>query len=1360
MAGDGRQRPLLRQQENEGFPGIYPTSHCKLSRGRSSRRTLFPHSPDYCTSIANSCTMVLAARVIIEPTFLLSFLLTMKSPLFSSNASGSYHGQKKGIVKSGLFDRNWYLQCYPDVAAEGADPVAHYLRHGAIEGRDPNPCFSSAWYLSNYPDVAERGINPLYHYIRFGAAEGRNPSALFDTCWYLTTYPDVATAKLNPLAHYLKYGMQEGRLPANPSGAPARFVPPSGAAAAATATVPLVKRILRWAQAKLRYIDHNGPSTEFDGNNAIHRRSLLRADVPLWEEPVETKLDANVLVLSWDVGHNCVGRAYMLAEVLQRVARHVVLAGFQFPRYGKSVWEPIRDATIPTIILPGEQFPEFQDRLEALAARMCADVVIACKPRLPSLQLGSLIKRRHGSLLVIDIDDHELSFFADQRELTVADLSSIGCATVPTLREPYENEWTRLSEHLVNLGDIRLVSNTALQRRFGGVIVPHVRDERMYDPRKVDRNEARRTFGVPVDAKVVLFLGTPRWHKGLAELARAVGEIRDPKAILLIVGTMAERGMQERIAAAAKGKAIFVPNQPFSTVPCILSLADVVCLPQDPAHPASQFQLPAKAIDAAAMNVTLLVTRTPALQDLLDVGLAEVVNDGELQVAIETALHQPGKQLNSRERFLAQFSYSAASRSLKEAIRQGLEQHERAPVHELEVVLSEQRRIFGSSVSEGSRTGGIDFVLFWKQNDSGIYGRRLDQLAKYLGSRNDVRKVLIFDEPISEAMLRALRSQVGFTHGRMIYCKTYEKHFGLLDSGNIHYDVYIDQSPLAKDKRAGNEENAVAMGYYDYVEQSLARHGIRAERSVFVFYPKNFHASGLIDHFRPAAVVADIVDDHRAWPFQSEADRDRLTANYKALLARSDFAFANCEPVREAMRPFFSNVQLIPNGCESKSKPVARADSDAFREYSAISAPIIGFVGNLERKMDIDLLRKIAARFAHCHIALIGSTHANPEILQLSSYPNVGFYGVIPHDEVPAWGARFTVAIIPHLDSTLTRSMNPLKFYDYVSWGKPIVSTSIANIDRSVSALRVADNHETFLASLADALADPAVDAKELAAFVEANSWETRFSGPIDQVVRLSRSRTDDRGTAFELDCYSGDCAVCGLVQTFVRKSRAIRETYNCASCRASLRERSQAQEIIALFGKGQTRSLVDLVKDPGFRQLRIYEPGTSGPFRSLLRDIPGYQQSDYCPASEGLQTTSKMRHEDLHALSFEDERFDLVITSDIFEHVRRPMTAFAEIRRVLRKGGWHVFTVPMQDPIPARSVARVDTSGAADIYLVPPHYHGDGKGGKSLVYTDFGQDLISDLEAIGFRTQLRYPASSSPTANQAVTLISCRVDA
>lgn len=82
------------------------------------------------------------------------------------------------VEGSGLFDAQWYLARYPDVAAAGMDALDHFMRFGGAEGRHPSERFNSRWYLEHYSDVREAGLNPLLHYLKFGHDEGRSCKAL------------------------------------------------------------------------------------------------------------------------------------------------------------------------------------------------------------------------------------------------------------------------------------------------------------------------------------------------------------------------------------------------------------------------------------------------------------------------------------------------------------------------------------------------------------------------------------------------------------------------------------------------------------------------------------------------------------------------------------------------------------------------------------------------------------------------------------------------------------------------------------------------------------------------------------------------------------------------------------------------------------------------------------------------------------------------------------------------------------------------------------------------------------------------------------------------------------------------------
>lgn len=233
---------------------------------------------------------------------------------------------------------------------------------------------------------------------------------------------------------------------------------------------------------------------------------------------------------------------------------------------------------------------------------------------------------------------------------------------------------------------------------------------------------------------------------------------------------------------------------------------------------------------------------------------------------------------------------------------------------------------------------------------------------------------------------------------------------------------------------------------------------------------------------------------------------------------------------------------------------------------------------------------------------------------------------------------------------------------------------------------------------------------------------------------------------------YDGYCFVCGQSTEFHRAHRSLREGFACTHCRASLRYRGQAEALLELFGDGTNNSLEALNDSGALSRLSVYEPGVSGPFRQRFTGAGSYIQSFFWDDVEPGQRKDGVLCQDLEHLTFRDESFDLVISSDIMEHVRNPLAAFKEIERVLKPGGVHLFSIPVQHPLPARSEPRVDVSGPEDVYLKEPHYHGDGRGGRSLVYTDFGWSMVQDLMSIGMEVICHAPSDEFPEAQRLIT--------
>ncbi|MEJ8571579.1 class I SAM-dependent methyltransferase [Microbaculum marinum] len=212
-------------------------------------------------------------------------------------------------------------------------------------------------------------------------------------------------------------------------------------------------------------------------------------------------------------------------------------------------------------------------------------------------------------------------------------------------------------------------------------------------------------------------------------------------------------------------------------------------------------------------------------------------------------------------------------------------------------------------------------------------------------------------------------------------------------------------------------------------------------------------------------------------------------------------------------------------------------------------------------------------------------------------------------------------------------------------------------------------------------------------------------------------------------------CTVCGWHGVFRRTQDKIRETFACGACRASLRYRAQAQALLSVVEGGRYATLRALAAEGGLADKSVFEPGQAGPFRPYLRQAPVYKSSLFDPRMRSGDLVNGIECQDLTATSFGPETFDLVVTSDIMEHVRRPDAAWTELHRILKPGGYHVFSIPVTAKMAEKCVSRVDTSGDEDRLLMPAVYHGDGSGGLSLVYTDFGADLLDILDGYGLPT-------------------------
>lgn len=835
----------------------------------------------------------------------------------------------------------------------------------------------------------------------------------------------------------------------------------------------------------------------------------------------------SLAVISWDVGHNPLGRANVLAEVL---ARHfdVELWGAQFERYGSEVWAPLQRASTPVNVFPGGDLPEHLRTMGRVASLMDADAVWISKPRLPSYLLGIDAKLARNRPLVLDVDDHELAFFAEDAGLTIDEVAAT--AVKADLEWPFERAWTQLCDTYIDAADQVTVSNVALQERYGGLIVPHARDERRFDPERFDRGRTRERLGVPEGERLLLFGGTPRAHKGVVEVLQALEDLGDDRYRVLMFGTREFDELRGRIGDLARWARV-LPAQPFEDLPELVNAADLACVIQDPAHPVSRYQMPAKVSDALAMGVPCLVTRTPPLAPLIDAGVLQVLEDGEsLAGRIARVFDSPAEVAEAarrgRELFLAEMSYEAVGNAIAPVFERllgdvpppspALRELAAAPAELWSGAPRTRPKPKPQPDGTGAPTPGprrpvvrrprrddpdavavepgavFDVVMFWKQNDSGIYGRRQDMILAELARSERVGTIVHFDNPISpEALVEAYRAARGNPADQraLVARETVARVRHKRDEPAVFRHTYVFGGNYSR--RLGRPRRGA---YVDHVRAVLKERGLGTRPLIVWTYPSNDDLPALIDALDPAVVVTDVVDDNRSWYTPDSPHFERIERNYQEVLARSDVVVANCEPVAESMAAFADDVAVVPNGLElPTSVPLGPPPKVA----AGLGHPLIAYVGNLSGRIDLDLIDGIARARPDWTVALVGSAHLDQTALALGRRPNVHVLGVLTYPEVRRFLRDVDVALIPHIDNDMTRSMNPLKAFVYASAGVPVVSTPVANLPDFGSLLTVAEGVDGFVAAIEEHLAAgrPDIDLDLL----RPHTWSER----VDRVFEL-----------------------------------------------------------------------------------------------------------------------------------------------------------------------------------------------------------------------------------------------------------------
>jgi glycosyltransferase involved in cell wall biosynthesis len=285
-----------------------------------------------------------------------------------------------------------------------------------------------------------------------------------------------------------------------------------------------------------------------------------------------------------------------------------------------------------------------------------------------------------------------------------------------------------------------------------------------------------------------------------------------------------------------------------------------------------------------------------------------------------------------------------------------------------------------------------------------------------------------------------------------------------------------------------------ARRYRREIQSVLAQLGSK-QPWLWAFFAQNLSVLDLpFDRF-----IYDCVD---FWPafFPSPKEKRYVSNVDEALARRADIVFVGSKPLLAQQQKFNPSTFVVHHAADiAHFEKAADPQTVVPADLAAIPHPRIGFVGMMDAvRFDAGLISRLAAN-PNYSIVIIGGINGSASNL-LPTSPNVYWLGMKPVSELPAYLKGIDVCIMPYLRNEATRNIYPLKLYEYMATGKPVVATRIPAVEEFRELFYVADSEDEFLAAVEKACneANPDLAARRRRT-AQRHTWEAH----VEEKVRL-----------------------------------------------------------------------------------------------------------------------------------------------------------------------------------------------------------------------------------------------------------------
>jgi UDP-galactopyranose mutase len=254
------------------------------------------------------------------------------------------------------------------------------------------------------------------------------------------------------------------------------------------------------------------------------------------------------------------------------------------------------------------------------------------------------------------------------------------------------------------------------------------------------------------------------------------------------------------------------------------------------------------------------------------------------------------------------------------------------------------------------------------------------------------------------------------------------------------------------------------------------------------------------EHLEPRATVYDCMDELSLFKFAPPT----LLLNEEKLINKSDVVFTGGQSLYEAKQDRHENIWAFPSSIDAAHFRLARNLTQEPADQASIEGPRLGFIGVIDERMDLQLLREAAGMRPDWNFVMIGPVVKIAEE-DLPTGENIFYLGKKDYEELPAYIAGWDVALMPFAINDSTKFISPTKTPEYLAAGKPVVSTAIRDVVRPYSEMglvHIASTAEEFVRAIEKAMNENAdLRLEKVDKFLAKNSWDNTWRA-MDELVK------------------------------------------------------------------------------------------------------------------------------------------------------------------------------------------------------------------------------------------------------------------